>query len=155
MIEIYIHLKHSNKLHTIVFKNTNVDWTFIVAIGYSGGGTFSEFTGKFRINDEEKSEGFYSNSLGLDYWDFQYSEETGSSELFEEISADDLKDLYELVKLMFKYVKINKDSHYQLKQNIDIEFEKQNDEIFYESSQWSNKFNSLISQLWEITLRFE
>lgn len=61
------------RLHTAVVKEIAGPWTYIMAIGYSGGGNFDEFCGKFQWNSE--ADGFIGKFSNLyhdpDYWSQQ------------------------------------------------------------------------------------
>ena len=61
-------------LHTVVLKEQLQNWTYIVAIGYSGGGSFDEFCGKFQW--DRFSDSFIGHYSSLyhdpDQWDMYY-----------------------------------------------------------------------------------
>lgn len=156
-MEIYIHLRPDKTLHTMVLKNTIREWTFIIAVGYAGGQTYSEFSGKFKMNDEDMTEGYYSNSLGIDYWEFRYSDETGSDEIYNEMNQEDAKNLYRMVEAMKEYLIDDELDAYSIKQNLPIEFNSDDADnmVFYQSKNWSAEFIKLASRLWEISLRFD
>lgn len=63
-----------DRLHTAVLKEITGPWTYILAVGYSGGGAFDEFCGKFKWDSETDGFiGLFSNMYhDPDQWDHQY-----------------------------------------------------------------------------------
>ena len=59
-----------NKLHTAIVKKVINEITYIVAIGYGGGGVFEEFCGKFWYRQEDEMvEGLFSCYHNPDEWE--------------------------------------------------------------------------------------
>jgi hypothetical protein len=66
----YIHRQKDNLFHTLILKRIIDNYTYIIAIGYGGGGTYEEFCGKFKLNDEnDKLEGLFSQFHNPDEWE--------------------------------------------------------------------------------------
>jgi|TARA_B110000211_G_C14028161_1_gene530821 hypothetical protein len=69
---IYLHnfTNQNEKLHTIINKEEIKEWTYIIAIGYGGGGVFEEFCGKFKYCDKaENNIGMFSRFHNPDEWE--------------------------------------------------------------------------------------
>ena len=92
---IFLSLRDNDSFHTLIIKKSVGEYTFFCSLGYSGGGTFDEFYGKFKYNNQNVITGFYSNSLGSGEW-----EEKITSVKFDSIDQRfkvQKEDLFELM----------------------------------------------------------
>ena len=106
---VFLSLRDDDSFHTLIIKKSVGEYTFFCSLGYSGGGTFDEFYGKFKYNDQNVITGFYSNSLGSGEW-----EEKITSVKFDSIDQRfkvQKEDLFELMDtkyfLLFKKKKLS------------------------------------------------
>ncbi|MEY3965289.1 MAG: hypothetical protein RL263_458 [Bacteroidota bacterium] len=71
----YIKQRSEKELHTIILKSVSEETTYIIAIGYGGGGVFEEFCGKFYYDEKQDGVvGYFSFYHQPDEWENQSSE---------------------------------------------------------------------------------
>jgi hypothetical protein len=64
MTQVYVSVSEENKFHTLITKKQINNYTYMVAIGYAGGGVFEEFYAKLNYDAEELLTGKCSRSVG-------------------------------------------------------------------------------------------
>ena len=75
-------------LHTFILMKKMNNWTYIVAIGYGGGGAFEEFCCKVKLNDNNELEGHYSLIYNPDEWEFSITNSISENE-YSDINSED------------------------------------------------------------------
>jgi len=100
-IAIYLDLRGGkSNFHTLILKKTSKNKTYIMALGYAGGGVYEEFFGQFFTNEKFEDIGKVSNSIGPYQWEksikISYDEVSGEAisrfnELFEDLDEIDQK----------------------------------------------------------------
>jgi len=147
---------HSRALHSVVVKEQIQNWTYIVAIGYSGGGNFDEFCGKFQW--DRNSDGFIGQYSTMfhdpDQWDrrYQYGE-TEESEI--QIDESDRTVIQKLVSQIWnELIHINESDNVRLIRG--AIFDKLNTDHNTMSSNWDADVVDWVSnELWGLNYRFD
>ena len=69
MIGIYLNSSGGgSNFHTIILKKYREKETYIMALGYAGGGVYEEFFGKFIVEGDGIEIGKFSDSIGPYDW---------------------------------------------------------------------------------------
>ena len=69
-VSIYLDIRGgSSNFHTIILKKYFENKTYIMALGYAGGGVYEEFFGQFLTNEIFEDIGKVSNSIGPNQWE--------------------------------------------------------------------------------------
>ena len=98
-------IKNSIEFHTIILSMAVENFSYVVAIGYAGGGIWEEVLAKISTNDNwETSSGLFTTYMNDSNWRFKYDDEicNENEEKINEIDENILKNLIE--ELFNKYV---------------------------------------------------
>ena len=68
-MQIFLSLNDNHNFHSILIKKKINHFTFLSALGYSGGGVFSDFYCKLKYGPNGLIEGQYSNNNGSSEWE--------------------------------------------------------------------------------------
>jgi len=94
--------KTSNECKLIVLSQIVKDHTFVLAFGYSGGGTWGEVAAKIKTdNNWRTSSGLFTNYIHGDFWQFTYNNDF-CNENEDKISDEDKIIIHELEAVLLK-----------------------------------------------------
>jgi hypothetical protein len=94
--------KTSNECKLIVVSQIVKDHTFVLAFGYSGGGTWGEVAAKIKTDDNWRtSTGLFTNYIHGDFWQFTYNNDN-CNEIEDKISDEDKIIMHELEAVLLK-----------------------------------------------------
>lgn len=94
--------KTSNQCRIIVLSTIVNDFTYIISIGYTGGGVWGEVIAKIKSEDYWKSSsGNFASNLNATEWAYQYSGES-CNEITSPIDEKDLQVFRKLESELFK-----------------------------------------------------
>jgi len=97
-IMYYLKQKSEKELHTIILKSVFEETTYIIAIGYGGGGVFEEFCGKFFYDEKQDGiEGYFSFYHQPGEWENHSFELEIIDEPYEPILDEDRKMLDQML----------------------------------------------------------
>lgn len=169
-ISIYLDLRGGrSNFHTLILKTTFKNKTYIMALGYAGGGVYEEFFGQFFTNEKSEDIGKVSNSIGPYQWEksikIAYDEETGDSisnfnELYEDLDENDQKisdmmfsKLEEFILYGEKSEEIQSDFPV-LKENSFSNLSSEISEVFTDE-EWDEDYMYITQEsFWPLSLRF-
>ncbi len=108
----YIRQRSEKELHTIILKSVVNEVTYIIAIGYGGGGVFEEFCGKFFYDEKQDGVvGYFSFYHQPDEWENQSLELKIIDEPYEPILDNDREILDQmLLDLYDQFISYNEES---------------------------------------------
>jgi len=172
--EIYLSLRDDKSFHTIILKKRIGDLTYLSAIGYEGGGVYSEFYGKFwNDKDADSFTGLYSRSTGSSFWetklislDFNDNSNRFDSETidFDEfMESDDEIIQYEIIDQLKKYIyygydqETDREFEYPETKSVDLSIFKEfeSDPGNYCSVNWTDEYLEITnSDIWGLSLSF-
>ena len=169
---VYLSLREDGSFHTLIIKKSVGEYTFLISLGYSGGGTFDEFYGKFKYTDQNVITGFYSNSLGSGEWEEKITSVKFDStdqrfnvqkeDLFELMDTNDNKIQFELLEEINKYLYWGYDEETEeeyddpILKDIDFNmFRKLPNSNQYKNVKWNDNLLELTnSDLWNLSFHF-
>lgn len=100
-IPYYLDLRGGrSNFHTLILKTIFQNKTYIMALGYAGGGVYEEFFGQFFTTEKSECIGKVSNSIGPYQWEksirISYDYDTGEgisnvNELYQDLDENEQK----------------------------------------------------------------
>ena len=172
MFAVYINLNEDETFHTIIIKKKFNEFTYMAALGYSGGGVFDEFYAKTKYSDELGLTGFYSRANGSGEWEnkllsLKFSDDTErfineSEDLYDFMDQDDQKIQFELLNEIQKYVyygydeETDQEYEYPVIKDLDFSvFNKFDNSDSYYNEDWNDEFLEVtVSDLWGLSISF-
>ncbi len=169
---IFLFLCEDNSFHSIIFKRKIGEYTYLIALGYAGGGEFAEFYGKLKEVNDKGIVGAFSDSTGSGEWqksligiEFNADDEwfdPKTEELYVFFSAEDVKIQIELLEEVSKYVYFGYDEEtdteyeYPEIKPIDLtSFTQLEEGNQYHNKYWDDYFLEITnSNIWNLSLRF-
>nr|AOE12202.1 hypothetical protein [uncultured bacterium] len=145
---------HSN-FHTIILKKYIEEDTYIMALGYAGGGVYDEFFGKFRTDSDEAKDiswevGKFSNSIGPYDWENQvkiiyenWDEKVEVTELWTELDKSESEIRDSMFSEMEMFISYGEEAE-KLKSDVPIFKDDSDSSLNYESS------GVYVNEHWEI-----
>ena len=153
MFYLKCYRQNTSSLHTIIGKKSIDNWTYIVAVGYGGGGAFEEFCGKFRASEKDKVEGFYSLIYNPDEWEYLVSNSIAGNE-YSDIDVEDKTIIEEMnADIWENYVFWDDNQNdYQINKKHSARLKTMG---YFTSLDWDNLFLDFISRdCWGLSLTF-
>ena len=169
---IFLSLRDDDSFHTLIIKKSVGEYTLFCSLGYSGGGTFDEFYGKFKYNNQNVITGFYSNSLGSGEWEEKITSvkfdsidqrfKVQKEDLFELMDTNDNKIQHELLEEINNYLFWGYDEETEeeydepILKDIDLNMlRKLPNSNQFKNVNWNDSLLELTnSDLWNLSLRF-
>ncbi len=173
MESIYIALREDQSFHTIIIKKEIADYTYLVAIGYAGGGVYEEFYAKLMYDEEGNISGKFSRAIGSGEWEtiltklkFNKDDEWFDAEtedLYELMEREEDETQYKLINELRKYIYLGYDEETDLEyehpeaKSIDTsifkEFENNPGEFY--NNEWDDDWLHITnSNIWGLSTRF-
>jgi hypothetical protein len=148
---------NTDSLHTIINKKTSEGWTYIVAIGYGGGGVHEHFSGKFRYDEElDDYVGFRDDHSDPEQWNYEI-QGTEKSMTETPLTEADAAIISEMVSEIWEHVHYADEDQLEIK--IKDEFTKttENDCYLHQSEDWDDDVVNWISSEagWGLTIKFD
>ena len=169
MIGIYLNSSGGgSNFHTIILKKYVEKETYIMALGYAGGGVYEEFFGKFIIEGDGIEIGKFSDSLGPYDWKNQvkisyedWEEKVDINELWTELDNSESKVRDTMFSELQDFIYYgeeaeNLDSSLPiLKENFDSSLTYESDGV-YVNEEWELDWMHITQNpnIWYLSLRF-
>ena len=169
MIGIYLNSSGGgSNFHTIILKKYVEKETYIMALGYAGGGVYEEFFGKFIIEGDGIEIGKFSDSIGPYDWKNQvkisyedWEEKVDINELWTELDNSESKVRDTMFSELQDFIYYgeeaeNLDSSLPiLKENFDSGLNYESDGV-YVNEEWELDWMHITQNpnIWYLSLRF-
>lgn len=169
MIGIYLNSSGGgSNFHTIILKKYVEKETYIMALGYAGGGVYEEFFGKFIIEGDGIEIGKFSDSIGPYDWKNQvkisyedWEEKVDINELWTELDNSESKVRDTMFSELQDFIYYgeeaeNLDSSLPiLKENFDSSLTYESDGV-YVNEEWELDWMHITQNpnIWYLSLRF-
>ena len=144
-----------SNFHTIILKKYVEEDTYIMALGYAGGGVYDEFFGKFSADSDEAKDiswevGKFSNSIGPYDWENQlkiiyenWDEKVEVTELWTELDKSESEVRDSMFSEMEMFILYGEEAE-KLKSDVPILKDDFDSSLNYESS------GVYVNEHWEI-----
>ena len=169
MIGIYLNSSGGgSNFHTIILKKYIEKETYIMALGYAGGGVYEEFFGKFIVEGDGIEIGKFSDSIGPYDWKNQvkisyedWEEKVDINELWTELDNSESKVRDTMFSELQDFIYYgeeaeNLDSSLPiLKENFDSSLTYESDGV-YVNEEWELDWMHITQNpnIWYLSLRF-
>ena len=169
MIGIYLNSSGGgSNFHTIILKKYIEKETYIMALGYAGGGVYEEFFGKFIVEGDGIEIGKFSDSIGPYDWKNQvkisyedWEEKVDINELWTELDDSESKVRDTMFSELQDFIYYgeeaeNLDSSLPiLKENFDSSLTYESDGV-YVNEEWELDWMHITQNpnIWYLSLRF-
>ncbi|MGY8922019.1 MAG: hypothetical protein ACKVKQ_09010 [Flavobacteriales bacterium] len=170
MIGIYLNSSGGgSNFHTIILKKYREKETYIMALGYAGGGVYEEFFGKFIVEGDGIEIGKFSDSIGPYDWKNQvkisyedWEEKVDINELWTELDDSESKVRDTMFSELQDFIYYgeeaeNLDSSLPiLKENFDSSLTYESDGV-YVNEEWELDWMHITQNpnIWYLSLRFD
>ena len=170
MIGIYLNSSGGgSNFHTIILKKYIEKETYIMALGYAGGGVYEEFFGKFIVEGDGIEIGKFSDSIGPYDWKNQvkisyedWEEKVDINELWTELDDSESKVRDTMFSELQDFIYYgeeaeNLDSSLPiLKENFDSSLTYESDGV-YVNKEWELDWMHITQNpnIWYLSLRFD
>lgn len=170
MIGIYLNSSGGgSNFHTIILKKYIEKETYIMALGYAGGGVYEEFFGKFIVEGDGIEIGKFSDSIGPYDWKNQvkisyedWEEKVDINELWTELDDSESKVRDTMFSELQDFIYYgeeaeNLDSSLPiLKENFDSSLTYESDGV-YVNEEWELDWMHITQNpnIWYLSLRFD
>jgi hypothetical protein len=152
-MDIYVAAREGGSLHTAVAKTFIGNDYYIVAVGYSGGGTYSHFCCKIWSDNESPYKGHYAYVQDPDEWegeisDFEFVEGVKNVEPEDKIVIDGIvRELY------LKFIDVSDDGdEYSIRPGV---VDQMVDGIYMTENWTSDGVDFVSNNGWGLSYRFE
>lgn len=150
---VFITTDQNKCLQLFVLRmETSQDWIFLYAIGYSGGGVYSESFFKYKADDMSNYIIYKANSIPYESWESLYRNDVSLNEQNLDVSTDDQKHISDML-LYTKKEWISYEETIELK-NETLKLIKRN---IFTSLGWNDggtRIYHLISRNWNISYQW-
>ena len=169
-MQIFLSLDDNHNFHSILIKKRINFFTYLSALGYSGGAVFSDFYCKLYYGQNGSIKGQYSNNNGSNEWENEIYETNvlnGKINVkYQEINIlmdnEESKIQISFLDQMKNYINWGYDEINDVEYNTpslkDIDFTKFKNPIntnSYFNERWDTKFLEITnSNIWPLSLRF-
>ena len=170
LIGIYLNSSGGgSNFHTIILKKYREKETYIMALGYAGGGVYEEFFGKFIVEGDGIEIGKFSDSIGPYDWKNQvkisyedWEEKVDINELWTELDNSESKVRDTMFSELQDFIYYgeeaeNLDSSLPiLKENFDSSLTYESDGV-YVNEEWELDWMHITQNpnIWYLSLRFD
>jgi hypothetical protein len=170
LIGIYLNSSGGrSNFHTIILKKYREKETYIMALGYAGGGVYEEFFGKFIVEGDGIEIGKFSDSIGPYDWKNQvkisyedWEEKVDINELWTELDDSESKVRDTMFSELQDFIYYgeeaeNLDSSLPiLKENFDSSLTYESDGV-YVNEEWELDWMHITQNpnIWYLSLRFD
>ena len=170
MIGIYLNSSGGgSNFHTIILKKYIEKETYIMALGYAGGGVYEEFFGKFIVEGDGIEIGKFSDSIGPYDWKNQvkisyedWEEKVDINELWTELDDSESKVRDTMFSELQDFIYYgeeaeNLDSSLPImKENFDSSLTYESDGV-YVNKEWELDWMHITQNpnIWYLSLRFD